>query len=59
MRLLNTKLNPIIKPKRRAFLGVMMTASVSALLLPVRAIAAIWNKAAFEATQIEIKRKKT
>lgn len=57
MRLLNTKLNQKIKPNldtnRRAFLGVMMTFSVSALLLPVRAIAAIWNKAAFEATQIE------
>ncbi len=57
MRLLYTKLNPKIKSnldsKRRAFLGVMMTASVSALLLPVRAIAAIWNKAAFEAVEIE------
>lgn len=38
---------------RRAFLGVMMTASLSALLLPCRAIAAIWNKAAFEANQID------
>ncbi len=60
MRLVNTKinskLNPTIKPildtKRRALLSVMMTASVSALLLPVKAIAAIWNKAAFEATQL-------
>lgn len=38
---------------RRAFLGIMMTASLSALLLPCRAIAAIWNKAAFEASQID------
>jgi sulfur-oxidizing protein SoxY len=56
MRLLNAKLNPKIKPnldtKRRAFLGVMMTASVSILLLPMKAVAAIWNKAAFEAIRI-------
>lgn len=38
---------------RRALLGVMMTASLSLLLLPCRAIAAIWNKAAFEANQID------
>lgn len=42
-----------INTNRRAFLGVIMTASVSALLLPCRAIAAIWNKAAFDATQID------
>jgi sulfur-oxidizing protein SoxY len=38
---------------RRAFLGIMMTASLNVLLLPCRAIAAIWNKAAFEANQID------
>jgi sulfur-oxidizing protein SoxY len=38
---------------RRAFLGVMITASLSALIFPYKAIAAIWNKSAFEATQID------
>lgn len=38
---------------RRVFLSIMMTASLSALLLPCRAIAALWNKAAFEANQID------
>lgn len=35
---------------RRDFLGVCLT---SALLLPLRAIAAIWNKAAFDAEKLE------
>jgi sulfur-oxidizing protein SoxY len=39
--------------KRRAFLGFMMTASISALVLPCRAIAAIWNKSAFEETVLD------
>jgi sulfur-oxidizing protein SoxY len=39
--------------KRRRFLGIMMISSASALLLPFKAIAAIWNKAAFEANQLE------
>lgn len=38
---------------RRRFLGVLLTASIGALLLPCWAIAAIWNKAAFEAAQID------
>lgn len=38
---------------RRAFLGVIITTSVGLLLLPCRAIAAIWNKAAFEAIKID------
>lgn len=38
---------------RRAFIGVMMTASLAALLFPFRAVAALWNKAAFEASQID------
>jgi sulfur-oxidizing protein SoxY len=42
-----------LNAKRRAFLGVIMTASLSALILPCRAIAAIWNKSAFEATQLD------
>ena len=38
-----------INTKRRAFLGVIMAATATALLLPLRAVAAIWNKAAFDA----------
>ena len=37
--------------KRRYFLGCAIG---SALLLPIRAIAAIWNKAAFDATDLEV-----
>ena len=39
--------------KRRRFLGIVLAGSASALLLPFRAMAAIWNKAAFEANQID------
>jgi sulfur-oxidizing protein SoxY len=38
---------------RRRFLGVILASSASALLLPLRAMAAIWNKAAFEAGQLD------
>jgi sulfur-oxidizing protein SoxY len=42
-----------LNTNRRAFLGVIMAASLGALLLPCRAIAAIWNKSAFEATKLD------
>ena len=42
-----------INSKRRDFLGVILTATASALLLPLRAMAAIWNKAAFDAIKID------
>ncbi len=42
-----------INSKRRVFLGVLLAATASALLLPLRAVAAIWNKAAFDATKLE------
>ncbi len=39
--------------KRRDFLGVLGACLGGALLLPLRAIAAAWNKAAFEAIKLE------
>ena len=42
-----------INTKRRAFLGVIMAATATALLLPLRAVAAIWNKAAFDAIKLD------
>ena len=42
-----------INSKRRDFLGVMLAATVTALLLPLRAMAAIWNKAAFDAIKLD------
>ena len=42
-----------INSKRRDFLGVIMAATASALLLPLRAVAAIWNKAAFDAIKLD------
>jgi sulfur-oxidizing protein SoxY len=42
-----------INLKRRDFLGVLVTGLGGALLLPLRAVAAIWNKAAFEATKLK------
>jgi sulfur-oxidizing protein SoxY len=39
--------------QRRYFLGTIMAAAASALLLPLRAVAAIWNKAAFDAEKLE------
>ena len=41
-----------INSKRRDFLGVILTATASALLLPLRAVAALWNKAAFDAIKL-------
>lgn len=42
-----------LNKNRRAFLGVIITTSLSTFLLPCRAIAAIWNKSAFEAIQFD------
>lgn len=42
-----------INSNRRAFLGAILAGSATALLLPLRAIAAAWNKAAFEAIQLK------
>jgi sulfur-oxidizing protein SoxY len=39
--------------KRRSFLGVLGTCLGAALVLPLRAMAAIWNKAAFDAEKLE------
>ena len=38
--------------KRRSFLGLVVAATASALLLPLRAVAAAWNKAAFDAEKL-------
>ena len=40
--------------QRRNFLGVMLSAVVSAWLLPLQALAAVWNKAAFEAIKLDV-----
>ena len=40
--------------QRRNFLGVMLTALASAWLLPLQALAAVWNKAAFEAIKLDV-----
>ena len=42
-----------INSKRRDFLGVIMASTATALLLPLRAVAAIWNKAAFDAIKLD------
>jgi sulfur-oxidizing protein SoxY len=42
-----------INSKRRAFLSVLAVGLGGALQLPLRAIAAAWNKAAFEAIKLE------
>ena len=42
-----------INTKRRDFLGVILAATASMLLLPLRAVAAIWNKAAFDAIKLD------
>jgi sulfur-oxidizing protein SoxY len=39
--------------QRRHFLGVLGACLGSACLLPLRAVAAIWNKAAFEAIKLQ------
>jgi sulfur-oxidizing protein SoxY len=44
--------NPI-NAKRRTFFWALMLASASALLLPFRAIAAVWNGAAFAAEKLD------
>jgi sulfur-oxidizing protein SoxY len=44
---------PTINSKRRQFLNVLAVSLGGALLLPLRAVAAIWNKAAFEANKLE------
>ena len=50
MRLVNLK---YVNSKRRQFLGLISAGLASALLLPLRAVSAIWNKAAFEATKLD------
>lgn len=42
-----------INTKRRDFLGAIIAATASALLLPLRAVAALWNKAAFDAIKLD------
>jgi sulfur-oxidizing protein SoxY len=42
-----------INTKRRAFLGVIGAGLAGALLLPLRALAAIWNKPAFDAEKLD------
>ena len=42
-----------INSKRRSFLGVLGACLGAALLLPLRAVAAMWNKAAFDAEKLE------
>ena len=38
--------------QRRNFIGLVLAATASALLLPIRAVAAVWNKAAFDAEKL-------
>ena len=42
-----------INSKRRQFLGLISASLATALLLPIRAMAAIWNKAAFDAIKLD------
>ncbi len=42
-----------INSKRRDFLGFILGATATVLLLPLRAIAAVWNEPAFEATKLD------
>ena len=42
-----------VNSKRRQFLCIVSAGLASALLLPLRAVAALWNKAAFDATKLE------
>ena len=42
-----------INSKRRQFLGLISASLTTALLLPIRAMAAIWNKAAFDAIKLD------
>lgn len=41
-----------VNSKRRNVLGVIMVATATALLLPLRAVAVVWNKTAFEANKL-------
>ena len=43
----------LVNLKRRAFLSVLAVGLGGALLLPLRAVAALWNKAAFEANKLD------
>lgn len=43
--------------QRRSFTGVMAAGLAGALLLPLQALAAIWNKAAFDAEKLDIAEK--
>ena len=42
-----------INSKRRSFLGILAASLGGALLLPLRAVAALWNKAAFDAIKLD------
>ena len=42
----------LINSKRRQFLGLISASLATALLLPLRAVAALWNKAAFDAEKL-------
>lgn len=42
-----------INSKRRDFLGAILAATATTLLLPLRAVAAVWNKAAFDAVKLD------
>ena len=50
--MLPDNLNPV-NLKRRIFLGVSAACLGGALLLPLRALAAMWNKAAFDAEKLD------
>ncbi len=39
--------------QRRNFLGLIIAITATALLLPLRAVAAVWNKAAFESSKLD------
>jgi sulfur-oxidizing protein SoxY len=39
--------------QRRNFLGLIIAITATALLLPLRAVAAAWNKAAFESSKLD------
>ncbi|MGB7815308.1 MAG: thiosulfate oxidation carrier protein SoxY [Methylotenera sp.] len=39
--------------QRREFLNILAGVAVSAFMLPITALAALWNKAAFEATKLD------
>ena len=42
-----------INSKRRQFLGLISASLATALLLPLRAVAALWNKAAFDSIKLD------